>query len=132
MPGPPAPAPGPTYGSARSSPSRSSPPSFPLDGRLEGAERLVPQPLHVPAHDLQSPRVDPVQRARAITLPSDQARVPQHRQVLGDRRTAHRKVTGEFTDGSRTLPEQLEHRPAGGVTQRLDHSPRLSVSVHLP
>ena len=54
-----------------------------------------------------------------LALPSvpDEARLPQDRQVLGDRRGADRKAGGKVPGGEAPLPEQAEDLPPGRVRQ---------------
>ena len=63
-------------------------------------------------------RVEPVEPARALRLVDDQARLLEHLQVLGDRRTADGEPAGELADRLRAVGQRLEDRAPRRVRER--------------
>src|SRR2546426_6572306 len=50
----------------------------------------------------------------------DQMRPAQQPQVLGDRRPRHRKGPRDLSRGLASLPQEIEHGPAGGIGERVE------------
>jgi hypothetical protein len=51
---------------------------------------------------------------------ADQVRPPQQPQVFGDRRTGHRKRSGNVSGRLAAPPQHVKHGAPGGIGQRLE------------
>jgi hypothetical protein len=89
-----------------------------LDGRLEGRQRLVPEPVEISAQLADTGGIELVDPTRPHGAVDDQPRVLEHFEVLGDRRPADRHVFCQLTYGARAIGETLEDRPSRRICER--------------
>jgi hypothetical protein len=89
-----------------------------FDERFEGAKRVTPESVEIPAHTFDAGGVQLVD-APISNLPiEDQTGVLQHAQMLGYSRPAHGKARGDFVDSGGTLGQTLKNCQAGRISQR--------------
>jgi hypothetical protein len=101
-----------------------------FDERFEGAKRLTPKSVEIPAHALDAGGVQLVEAAISKLPIEDQTGLFQHAQMLGNSGPAHGKAGGNFVDGGGTLGQSLKNGQAGGISQGGER--RTLVSHDLP
>src|SRR5258706_12503512 len=101
-------------------------PFFFLDEAFEIAKLMLPHVAVVRepvVHVLERLGVDLVESVAADLDLGDELRLAQDAQVLGDRRTADRKIAGDAADGLATLPQGRQDGAPGRVGERPEDAP---------
>src|SRR5438552_11065961 len=101
-------------------------PFFFLDEAFEIAELMLPHVAVVRepvVHVLERLGVEAVESVAADLDLGDELRLAKDAQVLGDRRTAYRKIAGDAADGPATLPQERQDGAPGRVGERLEDVP---------
>src|SRR6266705_3377716 len=101
-------------------------PFFFLDEAFEIAELMLPHVAIVRepvVHVLERLGVEAVESVAADFDLGNELRLAQDAQVLGDRRTADRKIAGYAADGLATLPQKRQDGAPGRVGERLEDDP---------
>ena len=87
----------------------------------EGTEHVGPVLVEVVTQSGQTASIDPVEAARPHPDMSDQARLPQHPEMLGDSRARYRKLLGDRSHGDRAVADELENPSPGRIPERIQN-----------
>src|ERR1041384_1347546 len=104
-------------GSSPVLPACSSVPPLVLGRCLERGEGLIPELVEVGAEAGQAVRIDAVDPPRAVSTLGHQPGFFQNPQMLRDRGATDGQLVGDLPDRAGALPELLENRPPGAVTE---------------
>src|SRR5437879_2919307 len=97
-------------------------------GLLERTKSPIPELVEVGAQGAHALGIELIQPPGPLLAVDHQARLLEHLEVLGDRGTRDRQLSGELTHRAGAFGQELEDRPASGVAQRA--YPVGCVSVH--
>ena len=95
--------------------------SFLVGRVLERGERIGPEALQVGPQRGEPFGVDAVEVPGAVLALRHETRSLQDAQVLGDGRPADGELGRDVDHGTRPVAQELEDRPPGWISQRVQH-----------
>lgn len=87
---------------------------------LKGRQRLSPKLIEVRAQRIEGLRIERIQTSGSSGSIRDEVGALEHAQMLGNRRSTHREVTGQFAHRQGAAEQARKNRATGRITEGVE------------